>query len=530
MLNDSPRNIYDEIPYPSYAFTQSHPDRLAMVATLLGMYPPPVNRCRVLELGCASGGNLIPMAYAFPESEFIGIDLSSREIAEGQATIKSLGLANISLKHLNILEVDSSLGQFDYIIAHGIYSWVPEPVREKMLAICREQLNPNGVAYISYNVYPGWRLLGVVREMMLYHTRHTTDPQAQVAEARDFLEFLTKWIPAEPDTLPGLLHASVNFIKERMPPRQDAYMLHDDLAEVNEPVYFYQFAQAFARHGLRYLSDAQFQPALVSNFDPELAEALRKLAKDTVALEQYQDFLRNRAFRQSLLCHQEAALSARLKPERLAEFHLASPAVPEDRTLEVTEKVTQRFLAPNGSTFTTDHPLTKAAMLCLSEVWPQVVPFNTLLSRALARLGQPDQPIEPQEAQLAGANLLRAFTHTDLLVEFHVSSLGFTLEPGDRPMASAVARLQAQREAYVTNMRHERINLDKSNHRLLPYLDGSRDRVALVDILERWVAEDTLDVEKGGQPVTDAVELRQVLTEMLALKLEQLAHVALLVA
>lgn len=530
MLNDSPRNIYDEIPYPSYAFTQSHPDRLAMVATLLGMYPPPVNRCRVLELGCASGGNLIPMAYACPESEFIGIDLSGREIAEGQASVKALGLTNISLKHLNILEVDNNLGQFDYIIAHGIYSWVPEPVREKMLALCREQLTPNGVAYISYNVYPGWRLLGVVREILLYHTRQITDPQAQVTEARAFLEFLTKWIPSEPDSLPGLLHASVNFIKEHMGPRHDAFMLHDELAEVNEPVYFHQFAEAAARHGLRYLSDAQFQPVLVNNFVPELAEALRKLAKDTIALEQYQDFLRNRAFRQSLLCHQEVALSARLKPERLAEFYLASPALPEDPTLEVTLKATQRFLAPNGSAFTTDHPLTRAAMLCLSEVWPQVIPFNTLLSQAAARLGRPAQPVEAQEAQLVGANLLQAFTHTDLLVELHVSPLRFTLAAGQRPEASAVARLQAQREAYVTNMRHERINLDKINFRLLPYLDGSHDRAALVDILERWVAEDTLDVEKEGRPVTDAAEIRQVLSDLLALKLEQLGRAALLVS
>lgn len=212
------RYVYDEIPYPSYAFTQSHPDRLATVATLLGMVPPPVTRCRVLELGCASGGNLIPMAYALPESEFIGIDLSGREVAEGQALIKTLDLPNITLKHLNIMEVDASLGQFDYIIAHGIYSWVPEAVREKMLALCREQLAPNGVAYISYNIHPGWRFLGVVREMLLYHTHHLDDPQAQVTEARAFLEFLTRWIPSDPDSLAGLLFASVNFVKERMTP------------------------------------------------------------------------------------------------------------------------------------------------------------------------------------------------------------------------------------------------------------------------------------------------------------------------
>lgn len=72
---------YDEVPYESYPFAQTHPDRLATVATLLGLRPAPVEQCRVLELGCAGGGNLIPMALTLPESTFVGIDLSARQIA-----------------------------------------------------------------------------------------------------------------------------------------------------------------------------------------------------------------------------------------------------------------------------------------------------------------------------------------------------------------------------------------------------------------------------------------------------------------
>ena len=91
------QSVYDQVPYPSLSYSQSHPDRLATVATLLGMSPTPVNRCRVLELGCASGGNLIPMAYGLPESDFVGIDNSARQIAEGQAMVKTLGLKNVTL-------------------------------------------------------------------------------------------------------------------------------------------------------------------------------------------------------------------------------------------------------------------------------------------------------------------------------------------------------------------------------------------------------------------------------------------------
>ena len=145
MMDEMPRLTYDQVPYPALSFSQSHPDSLAIMATLLGMTTAPVERCRMLELGCAVGGNLVPMAYALPDSEFVGIDSSASQITEGDAMIAALELGNITLKHLDILDVDPSLGQFDYIIAHGVYSWVPEAVRDKILQICKQNLAPNGV-------------------------------------------------------------------------------------------------------------------------------------------------------------------------------------------------------------------------------------------------------------------------------------------------------------------------------------------------------------------------------------------------
>src|SRR5262249_14504487 len=155
---------YDEVPYDSLPFAESHPDTLATVATLLGMTPAPVTRCRVLELGCAGGGNLIPMAWALPESHFLGIDLSQRQIADGHQAVAAMDLANIELRHASIMDVDSSFGAFDYILAHGVYSWVPAEVQEKTLEICRRNLASQGVAYISFNSYPGWRGLRILRE------------------------------------------------------------------------------------------------------------------------------------------------------------------------------------------------------------------------------------------------------------------------------------------------------------------------------------------------------------------------------
>ena len=139
------------------------------------------------------GANLMPMAQDLPDCEFVGIDLSLKQIEEGQAAIKELGLTNIKLRHLSIVDVDDSFGKFDYIICHGVYSWVPHDVQEKILEIGRDHLTPNGVMYVSYNTYPGWHLRGVVREMMRYHVADFDSPQMKIKQARGLLDFLTKY-------------------------------------------------------------------------------------------------------------------------------------------------------------------------------------------------------------------------------------------------------------------------------------------------------------------------------------------------
>lgn len=532
MTNEATPNIYDEVPYPSVSHSLSHPDRLATVAMLMGMNPAPVERCRTLELGCAGGGNLIPMAQALPRSEFVGIDLSAHQIAEGQAMLAALDLKNITLTQMDILDVQADLGQFDYIIAHGVYSWVPPPVQDKIFEICHQNLAPNGVAYVSYNTYPGWNMLGTLRDIMLYHTRHVIDPQQRAVEARAFLDFLTESISTQSNSHGGFLYVYVNYIKEYFLPKSDAFLLHDELAEVNQPVYFYQFAERATRHGLQYLGDVDFASMLASNFPTEVFEALRRMVKSTVELEQYLDFLRNRMFRQSLLCHDDVRLNARLSPERLASFYVASSALPESSEPDIHSVSVEKFNSLDGATFSTDHPVTKAAMLYLIDVWPRAVSFNTLLAEARARLNgaasADSAPIEVgADGQILGANLLKAYGYSENLVELHVYAPRLVLEASDRPVASPVARFQAGHGYKITNQRHERVTLDEVSTQLLTYLDGSRDRTALISLLEE---KDIVEVQQqDGQPVEDREEIRNVLAEVLETKLKQLADAALLV-
>src|SRR5262245_44043390 len=168
-MSDATLATYDELPYESNPFAETHPDALATAATLFGLDPPLVEACRVLELGCASGGNLLPMAEALPGSHFVGLDLSRCQIEDGRQIVQALGLPNLELCHLSITDVGPDFGPFDYILCHGVYSWVPPAVQDKILEICSRHLTPQGVAYISYNTYPGWRAKAILRDLLCYH-------------------------------------------------------------------------------------------------------------------------------------------------------------------------------------------------------------------------------------------------------------------------------------------------------------------------------------------------------------------------
>ena len=528
-------NPYDEVPYPNYAYSYTHPDTLATLATLLSLSPAPVDHCRVLELGCASGGNLIPMALALPDSEFVGLDYSGQQIAVGRAAISALDLGNVTLKQLDIRDIDThTLGEFDYIIVHGIFSWVQPDVQAAIFETCRRNLAPNGVAYISYNTYPGWHMLGAIREMMLYHTRDVSEPSMKAAQARALLDFLVESIPAEGNPHGSLLGAYGGFLQlemNRMKTNTDNYLLHDELEDVNEPIYFYQFAERAAQHGLQYLTEVDFNTVLPMSFPPPVSANLFKLARDVIEMEQYMDFLRNRTFRKTLLVHADVSVNRTLRPDRLMGMYLASRAQAVSDQPDLTSLNVEKFRSADGATLSTDHPVTKVAMTHLRAVWPQAIHFNDLLIAARTQLGLDPSPEKSAiDAQALAANLLKAYAYSSNLIELHVYPARFTTEVSERPVASPWARLQADEPGQITNLRHERVELDEMGRFLLRHLDGTRDRAALFEGMAKPLREGTLVVRQNDQPVEDPAQAEAVLAEELDINLQWLAHAALLVS
>lgn len=522
-------SLYEEIPYPAGAFQQSHPDRLETLARLFGMTPPDIRRCRVLELGCADGSNLIPMACALRESQFVGVDLSAKQLKAGQEFITSLKLPNIELRHSDIRGVGASFGKFDYVIAHGVYSWVPADVQQKLLEICRERLNDNGVAYVSYNTYPGWRMRGMLRDMMLYHSRKFGDPREQIEQARALIQWLGESVQSEASPYSVLLRREL----EQMERWHDTYLRHDSLAEINEPVYFHQFVERAERHGLQYLAEAEFASMLANNYPPAVNETLDRLARNIIELEQYMDFVRNRLFRQTLLCRREIKLDRALGPWSPAPFYIASPLKPANPRPDLRSTQAETFHSNNQLTLSSTQPIVKAGLTWLRRQWPLPVSFNDLVSEARALLKAEDRTETTEDAgleaerEILGGALLTCFTKG--LCEFHLHPADYVLEAGPRPLACPWVRLQAGRGGFVINRRHEYVATDHVAQHLLPLLDGQHDRDRLTDALMVLIEKGTLTVSLDDKPVREPELTRKIVARELEAKLAGFARTALLV-
>lgn len=513
---------YDAVPYQSIAFPQTHPDRLAGIAALLGLRPPGLAAPRVLELGCAAGGNLIPMAEQFPDGTFVGLDLSARQVADGQQTITELELSNVELRQADISSIDEGFGTFDFVIAHGVFSWVPEAVQDHLLRVCRQNLNPDGVAYVSYNTYPGWATRGMIRTMMLFHAARFPDPAVRVREARGILDFLAR--AADPQTPYGaFLRAEL----ETLQGTGDQYLFHEHLESDNHPILFADFCARAARHGLRFLAEAELPTMVPAHFPPDVQQVLQRVAGDAVGLEQYMDFLRNRTFRQTLLVPADRQPGYDLRPASLAGLYLAMAVRPARPDPDLEWAGAEMFLAESGLTVEVTEAIVKVAVAELGAAWPARVRFEELCGRARARLGGP--PTEA-DAEAVGVGLLRlCTTGGPRLVEVATRPLPeLTGRPGERPRISPLARRQAVRGEPVTTRRHETYRPGEFAREVLTHLDGKTDRPAIVRAALERVRAGSLTVQRDGQPVADPADAEPLLGQSLERVLEQFGRYSLL--
>ncbi|OFJ52929.1 methyltransferase regulatory domain-containing protein [Mycolicibacterium grossiae] len=473
------RADYDTTPYTSDAFPQSAPGRLAAIAHVFGLDTPDLATARVLEIGCASAGNLIPFAAMYPRARVVGVDLSEVQIAHGRARAAALGVENLELIAADLAQLDpESLGRFDVIVAHGVYSWVPEHVRDALLNIFRSALSPDGVAYVSYNTHPGWKSKEVLRDVMLLASGASATPEEKVREARGVVDFLADVAPAG-----SVLARTLAEFEARDVGFGDAYLLHDELEAFNAPCYFYEMIGRAAAHGLAYLAEAHPESMFPANHGPKVVEYVNaKCGGVQVLVEQYLDFVVNRAFRETLLVHAERAPLIRhaVDRARLRELHVAAWSPPVDGPT-VLDHSRQEYEVADGATLFTNDPGLKAVLETLNAHWPWTLSSGELVGEVHDRLTAaglvPSPTLAAHVDELVGVLVVQG-TARYRLTPVRPSTDASTRLP--EPVRRAYALSRADAEMSVFNLWHEPLLPSEVDRRLLPLLDGTRDHDALL--------------------------------------------------
>jgi SAM-dependent methyltransferase/methyltransferase-like protein len=521
---------YDSFQYENLPFRMSHPDWMATLGTLAGLRPPDVRTSRVLEIGCARGGHLIPLAELLPEASFVGIDLAESQIADARADALGVGVSNVEFQAVDVRELPDDLGVFDYIVCHGVYSWVPDDARDAILRACRDRLSPNGLAYVSYNTYPGWHARGMLRSMFARVVPDGDAPE-RARSARTFLDLLERFVP---HTLPlqSWLQSEINMLRHY----SDRYLFFEHLVEENTPFYFSDFVARARSFGLVHVGDAEVSAGLTRQVGDEGSRAITDRIVSTgstynahVEAQQMLDHLTLRHFRRSLLTRAENidrlvpefdvdALSGcfvsleRLRTNELGESEIELDVDAADG-LEVSLDDDGRFVVTSGD------PVPIVAMWTLANSPRRGLPVDDLVSVVASQVDASDVRRRVHEWALT--------TFLEGGVQLSRWPRPTAYEIPDRPTTSRCARWQAsQLRMSVTNLRHEELEIDDLDRVLIVAMDGSRSVVDVVDIGLAALSDGTVEVEVDGETVTDADLLR----ELVETKIQRLVNRGLVLA
>jgi SAM-dependent methyltransferase len=445
-----------------------------VLGRLFGLDPAPAESCRVLEIGCGDGVNALAIGQTLPGAHVVGLDRAASAIARGTTQRGIAGLDNVELLvgDLSDTALAQQLGGFDYVIAHGVFSWVPPDARAALLELAKRVLAPHGIAYVSYNAYPGSYLRDMARDVLEFHLRGVTGAAERLSRAHELMRAIVSTEGASPYS--RVLREQL----QRMLDASDALLYHDELAEISTPFYFHEFIERAGSRGLQFLSEAELSDSQLRDV-PEVTGALiAALPADVIVREQYLDFFRNRMFRQTLLVHDELEISRRLDDTVLERLWISSPA----------HRTEAGFAVDGGGSVETDDPLLLAALGELCGAYPSALEFDELLRRARSSCNQPEEAPGQVRERLRLAMLELYLVH---VVRLDGAPRPLVTEAGPKPVASPLARAQCDARLAVvsTLLPASHALADTVERRLITLADGTRTGAELAGELKLGQAE-----------------------------------------
>ncbi len=485
----------------SYSNFYANPFYLRTISKLVGIDAAPLESAKILELGCAAGGNIIPFAVRFPNSQIVGIDSSEEYIQKGIELKNQLNLTNIDLIATDILEVDLSIGKFDYIIVHDVYSWVTDEVRKKILSICRENLNPNGLVFLSYHTFPGWNNLSTVRDFALYHAQNFETIPEKINQVRLLFDYVSEVVQNSDSAYAKLMMETAEMLKNK----PDFSIEHDFLDPKSKAFYFSQFIQVAKENGLQYVVDADISKLYINNYPKIIKDKIGKI-DDPIRMEQFLDFLTNRAFRQTILCHEDQVINKTLSLDLLPDFYFKMNLFFDSKIEEGEMKF---YINNNREDFiSTRNSILKSIFMTLSEN-PQYISFNDVVSISGNRLNAVDFSEIEAQAKISLMDLFlrgKLDARADLIIA-NTETVEFP-----RIWEYAVMQSKFQNQSTVTNLYFESVELNLFEYYLIRYLDGKNSKEKIINKMLKHFKNGELETNYQGNTVTSDEKLMAIIS------------------
>lgn len=480
-------SVYDKVHYKGTIIPNTFPDHLALSAVWYNNRYSLLQRFHLTELGCGDGANLLPIAFYHPDSTFIGIDNAESELNRASEGARQIGLQNVQFLQKDICDLDTAdFTPCDYIIAHGLYSWVSDDTRESILQFCQNCLSPTGLAYISYNAQPGWASRGLVRDILL---RSGLVQKAAIEDkASKAMEVASQLL----DTLPSRDYAYAALLADELQRVRDGqafYVFHEYLEEFNEGFWLRDFVERARKNDLNYVCDAQF-----SQWEGQIPKELRLTLslRDLEPIEQEEtaDLLCNRYFHASILCRDDAPREPRSHQEILEQVYIACSLRADPDPFDLTEGVVELFIDDHGQEITLDSSITKAAVVLLAAQWPAGMQLKTLLQKASKLLIEHGcEVLDKAQTQLV-EELITLFEAG--AINLRLKELNYNMIAPECPKIHALARYEIEHREALTSPYHLSLTLNSQMLEVVRVMDGSKSKNEIKRLFGEEVVDQTI--------------------------------------
>jgi len=288
--------IMDEA-YINRFFDLQSPSRMTYSLRCAGYDVPSVPKTfRYCDLGCGYGLTVLILARCHPKAKFVGIDINPEHIAWANAMARRFKLKNVSFVCADFGEVGSEDEPYDYIAAHGIYTWVDPSVQAALFNFVERNLAEKGLFYVSYNAYPGWG----AKESLWHIINRYTDGMSgnSVERTREAMAFLEMLGNEEVDYIEENPIAQGQF--EYLKTEDLRYVAHEYCNQNFRPIYASQaFAQA-KTYGLHFMAQAETLYSIPKWNEPRFLDGLLASLNAPEDREIWVSLLRNDDFRSDI--------------------------------------------------------------------------------------------------------------------------------------------------------------------------------------------------------------------------------------